>query len=797
MAIDVDRMKGKSFKNKIILVAALGFVAFCAIVLLGKSAWRTYKGNSLYEEAEKAQEIGDWDTAIKCYFEATEYGHVKAFEKRGDIYDKGLNGVQGNDLKAIEWWSKALDEGVDGCREKINDAYNSLGFKALRRREYEDAVIWLTKAAEDGFVESQVLLARVYSGNYDNKSQDDKFKLQPAEAYKWAMKAIKGNEAIEKSGGKPTLFIDDAYFIAGAACLKGEGTKKDLDEANRLLLFAHKRDERNKWTMAYLGDLYSNPDFKGKDLDKAIEWYEMATTESLMGGRDERNYAQPKLIAILFDQGKAYETGNGYPKDQAKAQGYYKKAAAKGHVEAKYKIGDYQGVIGDDKNQKYPFYVDAVYKRGEQVETNGRRYGEKEPVFYYKWAAEHGHKDAIKKYAHFLMTGYSVKKDTKEASVWYQKIEGTEKIDSEGNYALGLYYKDKDAVKSFTYYKAALDGTNTAAQLPLALCYAHGKGCEKNGERAMELIKAVIDKGDIRGIRAIGILADWYAKGTCMDKNIDKACELYLEAANKVLKYEGSVQGKDTFALSMLKTAADLNNAKACYWIYEGYNRRYWTANRDDALAEKAKYWNKAVELGHPKANYEKGRKYLNTKTREYTENDILNAIACFKIAASGGHEGVGDELYGAYLKLAKIYHPQYTDIGKMPDREAKAIEYYTLALGCAVSDRKKQNVQQQIENLRSAQDRKNRISMPSARTTVPAGSAATTVQPTAQPTVQSTVQPTVPQTVVNPAATTPAVVQPAAPQPIQDDPRSRRRTMRRNSIRLRTPRVNWGSLLN
>ena len=162
----------------------------------------------------------------------------------------------------------------------------------------ENYVDSLTKVAEQGNVETQLLLGFLYSDRDDY-----------AEATKWF------NKAAEQGNSAAQAFLGRLYY-------NGKGVKQDYDEA--VNWFRKAADRGNVIAQNYLGDLCSAGKGVKQDYAEAVQWYRKAA---------EQGYAPAQ-----FDLGLLYYENKG-KQDYAEAAKWYRKAAEQGYWPAQQNLG--------------------------------------------------------------------------------------------------------------------------------------------------------------------------------------------------------------------------------------------------------------------------------------------------------------------------------------------------------------------------------------------------------------------------------------------------------------------------
>jgi TPR repeat protein len=185
------------------------------IVVLAAAASRPALADPL-ADANAAEARGDFAAAVLLYRSLAEKGNVGAQKRLGYLYEIGA-GVERDWLKAAEWYSKAADAGDDGAAAALgfigrnwvrmnpggNQAIYALVEKAAKmgnpRAQFslglmnyrigdlsfdatsgnlDEALIWYRRAAEQGDVDSEIVLALAYAKGIGVAQSE-------VEAYKW------------------------------------------------------------------------------------------------------------------------------------------------------------------------------------------------------------------------------------------------------------------------------------------------------------------------------------------------------------------------------------------------------------------------------------------------------------------------------------------------------------------------------------------------------------------------------------------------------------------------------------
>lgn len=320
-------------------------------------------------------------------------------------------------------------------------------------QHYNEAFVWLSKAAEYGHPRAQSIVADMYNNGLGTK--------------------INFRESIKLT--KAAAEQQDVYgqFLLGKALYKGLGIEKDSEKGTQILsqilnaLEAH-AESGDAHAQSSLAWIYYNLSNATKDYQKAHLWYEKAAIQGyavaqsnigLMFGRGDgvRKNSKAKIVwyrraagqgspigqfnlalalgeqgdfdgkftwarraANLhyadaeFLMGQIYEEGEGGPRDLQEALSWYQRAAAQDHAVAQYKIGELYH-YGTGMQQDY---------------TQARK--------WYEAAAENGHAAAMANLGHFFEKGFGVKQSYEDAWEWY--VQGADQNNSYSQARLGYLY---------------------------------------------------------------------------------------------------------------------------------------------------------------------------------------------------------------------------------------------------------------------------------------------------------------------------------------------------------------------
>ena len=226
------------------------------------------------------------------------------------------------------------------------------------------------------------------------------------------------------------------------------------------------------------------------------------------------------------------------------------------------------------------------------------------------------------------------------------------------------------------------------AQFDLALCYANGKGVEKNSERAFDWHKKTAKQGYMSAQLAMGL---YYLLGVdkqqteklinkwVMKQGKEKSVDSTLDLAVTLAIDEKFTKANDKLAFIWFKKAADKHHAESSYWLGQCYQNG-WGTEENDTLAFEC--FKKSAEQEFEVAYYDLALCYQKGKgieqsdeiaiewCKKASEQDVSEAqywLAChyfednkgeqnnevafswLRKAANGGHDEAVIDLAGCY----------------------------------------------------------------------------------------------------------------------------------------------------
>ena len=122
---------------------------------------------SLFEQASKEWELGNYESAFGLFETAAKQGDAASQNNLGYFYDEGI-GVKVDKNKAILWYKKAVENGEISSCSNLAKIYQDDG-------DAEKAIIWLDKAVSAGDGDAALELAKLYlDSTFTNKNEKAK-----------------------------------------------------------------------------------------------------------------------------------------------------------------------------------------------------------------------------------------------------------------------------------------------------------------------------------------------------------------------------------------------------------------------------------------------------------------------------------------------------------------------------------------------------------------------------------------------------------------------------------------------
>lgn len=391
-------------------------------------------------------------------------------------------------------------------------------------QNYDEATMWLTKAAKKNYAPAQSKLALCYiTGTGVLKDYKKAWELvqkamkkDNAEAYYIAANMYAEGMHVEKDPFKwlentvraAELGDADAFLDLGKAYFQGDpdvGIAEDNAEALKYFVEAAGKD--NAEAQYYVGLCNSDGYGTAKDPETAFLYYERSAEQGF----------GPAQAALA----EAYLYGKGVERDASKGIELLNLATAQ-NIPAAYRIaGDcyLRGIgVGHDSSKALEFYKTAVdggdvfslpmlgeiYLLGKGVAQDVAK-----GTQYLQSAVDAGVPLGYGYMGNLYMHGLGKTADTAKALEYYQK--GAAAGDAYSKFQLYMMYRDgvgvtQDSTKAIQLLREAADDFSPEAMFSLAMEYIDGSILDEDADKALDLLTKAFNAGAENAAGFLGII---------------------------------------------------------------------------------------------------------------------------------------------------------------------------------------------------------------------------------------------------------------------------------------------------
>ena len=400
---------------------------------------------------------------------------------------------QGNVKQAFPLLAKAARAGIAEAEYRMGRCYlEATGVPPSR----VEAVRWLERAANQGYVEAQAQLATLSIQGFANAasalpengaaSAANLFATNEAmapdfdNAIKWARKAAEGGSA-------------DAQAVLGYILTSGPEPLRDLDEAHQWYraLRRCRLPARRAGLCAFHGTQRQERGAaraRSRKISRRAADAGLPTALYLLGMMTERGLGIKADLAAavdLFRQGAlkgnrpsqarwgmALMRGHGVAANPIEGESWLRRAALAGDPEAAAAVGD-------------------LYAKGGHLPPNYA-----EAAIWFRHAAETGHRGASRALGLLYLTGAGVARDSEEAARWFrisaEAGDPNARVDLANLLLRGEAGTD-DAVQTREWFEQAAATGDLMAAFNFGVCLAEGVGVERDDRKAAEWLRRAAD----------------------------------------------------------------------------------------------------------------------------------------------------------------------------------------------------------------------------------------------------------------------------------------------------------------
>jgi TPR repeat protein len=387
------------------------------------------------------------------------------------------------------------------------------------------------------------------------------------EAYGWYEKALSVFHAAEEE--KPWKYTE---YRIGKMIAAGLGTEQNyLQAADWFTLSAN---EKYKYAQYSLGGLYYHGKGVDQDHESAFALYTRSADQifpyaSFELGKmlrdgigcvknqlgSDRRFKEAFLGFISLEEkghddklqyrlGWMLLNGVGTEKDEAKAKGYFEKAATVGNPFACYQLAklilsdeeaqpqEVEKALGylrkavEAENPYAAYFLGKLYEKGQHVPQNTA-----EAVRLYTLSAEQDNGFAEYRLGKLYLGGGGILKDVEAAIRWL--TFAADRKNQFAEYALGVLYLKgedvpKDIPKALEYLKRSANQGNQFAQYRLGKVYLMGEDVPKDVQAALQFLTAAAEQGNQYAQYTLGKL---YLMGKDVPKDKEDAVRWFTLSA--------------------------------------------------------------------------------------------------------------------------------------------------------------------------------------------------------------------------------------------------------------------------
>ena len=512
--------------------------------------------------------------AVYWYRKAAEQGHTEAQNNLGVCYEYG-KGVEQDYEEAAKWYKKAAEQGHTEAQNNLGVCYE---YGKGVEQDYEEAAKWYKKAAEQGNANAQTNLGFFYENGHGVAQSYQ-------EAVKWYQKAAKQGSVVAKEKHEKLLKKAQREKEAALKVQAEEWFQKGFN----YYIKQYYEGAVNWWKKAAeqghvtaqcnLGECYAHGKGVEQSDTEAVKWYQKA--------------AEQGSSTAQFNLGECYEHGRGIEQNDTEAMKWYQKVAkwdpiAKARYEKLLKKTQKEKEatpIEPAKSEKtFAELMEELRESFGLVKEEATQKGTKEE------AAQKRAEEQARKEAEERARLQEQERARKNAEEWYNT---------------GVrYYNEQNYIEAVKWYRKAAEQGHSEAQTNLGFCYDQGHGVAQSYSEAVYWYQKAAEQGEKYAQNNLGIC---YENGFGVTKNYAEAAKWYKKAV------DNGYSEASTYYQNVLHKIQESKNANTSQiaeeWYQKGENYQYGRGV-EQSYEEAAKWYQKAAEQGHAKAQFNLGRLY-------------------------------------------------------------------------------------------------------------------------------------------------------------------------------------------
>ena len=244
-----------------------------------------------------------------------------------------------------------------------------------------------------------------------------------------------------------------------------------------------------------------------------------------------------------------------------------------------------RALVGDVEPAAKSGDAQAQFELGVKLEYGDQR-DAAAAVGWYRKAAAQGHVEAIEALGHSYYVGAGVPRDEAQAAQWWRRA--ADKGNASAQYWMGDFYLDgrgglkADAAEAARWFRRAADQGNANAQGRLGSMYVDGRGVPQSDEKGVEWLQKAARQDDPTAQYSLG---EMYRDGRGLAKDDQQAYDWFRSSADSLFELAMLELGRGYESGRGLQAP---DPVCALFWYGLAANHsRGWGESERDALAPK------------------------------------------------------------------------------------------------------------------------------------------------------------------------------------------------------------------